>query len=511
MHDDHILSVSALTASLKRTLEGAFPFVWVRGQVVNLARPSSGHLYFSLRDETSSLAAVWFKGSQQAGERFDPLTGEVYEEGPRPSLAHSLDNGQEIVCAGRIAVYGARGVYQLVVELAQEAGLGRLHEEFERLRARLEQQGYFAAERKRPLPAHPSRVAVVTAPRGAAIHDFLRLAEQRGLGAHIRIYPTPVQGDGAAPAMIAALGRIRAEGWAEVIVLIRGGGSIEDLWAFNDADLARAILEAPVPVLAGVGHEVDVTLADMTADVRAATPSHAAQLLWPERAELYRQWRVLHGAFEQAQRRYLEGVRQRLAGLTRELAWRSPQRLIEARAERLAGRLRLLHSAALLALQREEGRLHRFSAGLLAAPERVPAQEARFVGLRRRLADAALRGIEKKTAMLAEAARAVDRAPDALPPRDSLVALLQGRLESAGRGLVEEASYALEREHLRLEGLNPHAPLQRGYALVRKADGIFVKKTGDVAPEERLELLVSDGAIPVRVEAERSPAFEGDE
>ena len=412
--DTHILSVSALTRAIKGSLETAFPFVWVRGQVVNLSRPSSGHVYFSLKDEDSSLAAVWFKGSHQESARFDPLTGEVFEEGPRQSLATSLKNGQEIVCAGRIAVYGQRGVYQLVVELAQEAGLGRLHEEFTRLRAALEARGFFDPERKRPLPEHPRRLAVITAPQGAAIHDFLRIAHDRGLGAAIRVYPAPVQGEGAAPAIIALLSRIWDEGWAECIVLIRGGGSIEDLWAFNDEALARAVHASPVPILAGIGHEVDFTLADMTADVRAATPTHAAQLLWPDRAELVREWRQLATALDRAAACGFARQQDRLERLLRGLTWASPRRRLAACSERLAATLRLL--------------------------------------------------------------------------------------AGAGRLLLERTGARLGTLHSRLEALNPHAPLERGYALARKEDGSFVRLKSDVAPGETLRLVVSDGDIPIRVE-----------
>ena len=417
MHDDTlILSVSSLTRAIKGKLETAFPFVWVRGQVANLSRPSSGHVYFSLKDEESSLAAVWFKNSHQSCQRFDPLTGEVFEDGPRQSIAPGLVNGQEIVCAGRIAVYGQRGVYQLVVELAQEAGLGRLYEDFSRLRAALEALGFFAPERKRPLPEHPSRLAVITAPQGAAIHDFLRIAKDRGLGAAIRIYPAPVQGEGAPPAIIAALRRIWDAGWAECIVLIRGGGSIEDLWAFNNEALAKAVYASPIPILAGIGHEVDFTLVDMTADLRAATPTHAAQLLWPGRDELLREWRQLAIALERTEARWFLRQQELLERLRRGLEWGSPERRLAACSERLSSGLRLL--------------------------------------------------------------------------------------AGAGRLLLEKHAARLAAWHSRLESMNPHAPLERGYALARKEDGSFVRLTSDVAPGEGLRLVVSNGDIPVRVEGE---------
>lgn len=504
MADNNVLSVSALTAAVKGRLEGAFPFVWVRGQVSNLSRPASGHVYFSLRDEGASLAAVWFKGRQQALERFDPLTGEVYEDGPRPGPAASLENGREVVCAGRISVYAARGTYQLLVEIVQEAGLGRLHEEFERLRARLDALGYFAPERKRPLPLHPVRTAVLTAPSGAAIHDFLRLAEERGLGAQIRIHAVPVQGEAAPAAIIAALRRVWAEGWAEVAVLIRGGGSIEDLWAFNSAALAEAIVASPIPVLAGIGHEVDFTLADMTADVRAATPSHAAQLLWPSRDELGRRLRTLDSALSLAGGRSLERAAQRLTGLRRELAWSSPLRRLETWQERLASGLRLLDSAGRRRLEQGEARLRALRGGLSAAASGLPVRVARLDALAGRLHAAPPRSLERRADALRQLTSGLALAPARLPEACRACERLGERLETAAARRLEEALHGLERQTLRLEAVNPHAPLDRGYALARKADGSFVRLTQDVAAGEALRLIVSNGDIPVRVEGEFS-------
>lgn len=192
-----ILTVRQLTAQIKDAVESGFPYVWVRGEVTNVSRPSSGHIYFSLKDENALLQAVWFKGSQKERETFDPLTGEVFEDGPRMSLAGTLRNGQQVICAGRLTVYAPRGGYQLVVELAQDSGEGQLHLALEALKRKLAEKGYFSLERKRPIPEHPHRVAVITAPSGAAIRDFLRLSGERGTGCEIRIHPVPVQGDDA--------------------------------------------------------------------------------------------------------------------------------------------------------------------------------------------------------------------------------------------------------------------------------------------------------------------------
>ena len=248
-----ILTVRQLTAQIKDAVENGFPYVWVRGEVTNVSRPSSGHIYFSLKDENALLQAVWFKGSQKERETFDPLTGEVFEDGPRLSLAGTLRNGQQVICAGRLTVYAPRGGYQLVVELAQDSGEGQLHLALEALKRKLAEKGYFSLERKRPIPEHPPRVAVITAPSGAAIRDFLRLSGERGTGCEIRIHPVPVQGDDAPPLLAEAIGQANAEAWADLIVLIRGGGSLQDLWAFNDERVARAIADSHIPVISAVG------------------------------------------------------------------------------------------------------------------------------------------------------------------------------------------------------------------------------------------------------------------
>ena len=233
---DGILTVRALPAQLRRSLEGRFPFVWVRGEVSNLSRPGSGHIYFSLKDQDAQLQCVWFRGQQrqaEQGQAFDPLTGEVFDT-PRPSPLELLRNGLDLLCAGRISVYAPRGQYQLLVELVQPTGQGLLAQAFEERKRKLAEAGYFAQERKRPLPWNPQRVALITSPSGAAIHDFLELAQNRGCGAEIRLFPASVQGEEAAPEIIRALDEINAQGWAQVIVLIRGGGSLESS-ALNEA------------------------------------------------------------------------------------------------------------------------------------------------------------------------------------------------------------------------------------------------------------------------------------
>ena len=484
---DAVLSVGQVTRSIKSLLEGTFPFVWVRGQVSNLSRPSSGHLYFSLKDEDALLPAVWFKGQQKTEERFDPLTGEVFEDGPRPGMSARVQNGQELVVAGRLTVYPPRGAYQLVVELAQDAGQGRLYQEFERLKAALAEKGFFAQERKRPLPRNPLRVAVVTAPSGAAIRDFLRMAEERGSGGEIRIYPSPVQGDEAPAKIAAALDAACADGWAQVVVLIRGGGSLEDLWAFNSEIVAQAVFRSAIPVLAGIGHEVDTSIADLVADLRAATPTHAAQLLWMEKRELAQRLDELELALAKNWQRLLHARADTLAVLQRGLTLLSPILALERRSERIHNAQQRLHQAVAARLSPPGFLLDSLTRRLEAAnPARALARHAEHLhGMENRLRQAQLRQLDTKNHQLA-----------ALAPR---------LVPATANGLARNEQ-ACERLTLRLAALDPHLPLQRGYALARLPDGRFVRSTGDTIPGQRLDLVLRDGAVPVEVVKEDKQA-----
>lgn len=473
----HIFRVGEITRALKDVIEGQFPFVWVRGQVSNLSRPSSGHVYFSLKDEEAVLSVVWFKGSQDGvslngTERYDPLTGEVLDG---PGGSSWLADGAEVLCAGRLTVYAPRGTYQLVAELVQDMGLGRLYQEFEALKNRLAQMGWFAPEAKRALPGHPERVAVVTAPTGAAVRDFLRVAGTRGTGCEIRIYPALVQGD-AAPVQIAeALDAAGADGWAQVAVLIRGGGSIEDLWAFNTETVAQAIRRSPVPVVTGVGHEVDTTIADMVADQRAATPSHAAQLMWPERATLAQRADELEVRLARAFFRFVRMRGEELSRLEKALSWLSPRSSVERLAERL---------------ENLSGRLGRAGRGLSdSALVRLEGLSARLGRAGQCLPDAARARLES-----------FERRLEAFGPGwiEGLSARLEGlthRLTSAGERGVERASSRLALMEARLGGLDPRKPLERGYALARKADGTFLRRVDEARPGEGVDIIVSDGTV----------------
>lgn len=475
-----ILSVRALTERLRRTLETRYPFVWVRGEVSNLSRPASGHVYFSLKDAEAQLQCVWFRSRQWEGRNFDPLTGEVFE-GSRPSPLAALANGLELLCAGRVSVYAPRGQYQLVVELVQPAGAGLLAQAFEERKRRLAAAGYFAQERKRPLPWNPRRVALITSPTGAAIHDFLELAQARGCASQIRLFPVSVQGERAVPEIVAAMREANAQSWAEVIVLIRGGGSLEDLWAFNEPPVAEAIFHSRLPVLAGIGHEVDVSLADLTADMRAATPSHAAQLLWPLRAELLQRVDDLEMSLDRAMELRLERAAHALRLLERGLAWASPA----LRLERLADRLALLDAA------------------LQAAVRRIVDEKARRLeilerGRRSAFTEEGLRARALRLEMLATAL------PRLMGQRmEGARMLLDGLGARLGRAMAEQLrarTAELEKLELTLGARDPLAPLERGYALLYRENGALARSVTDFAPGHRLRARLADGMLSARVE-----------
>jgi exodeoxyribonuclease VII large subunit len=263
------LTVSRLVALLRETVEDNFVQVLVEGELSNFAAPASGHWYFTLKDDQAQLRAVMFR-VQNRLLRFLP------------------ENGMQVACSGRVSVYSQRGELQLIVDALHPLGAGGLQLAFEQLKTRLAADGLFAAERKRPLPAHPATVGVVTSATGAAIYDILNVLRRRAAGLRIILRPVRVQGEGAPAEIAEAIGDLNRQGLAEVLIVGRGGGSLEDLWAFNTEVVARAIAASAMPVISAVGHEIDVTIADFVADLRAPTPSAAAELVAASRLELER-------------------------------------------------------------------------------------------------------------------------------------------------------------------------------------------------------------------------------
>jgi exodeoxyribonuclease VII large subunit len=333
-----VLSVSELLVGLRGLFEDAVGRVWVAGEVSNLRRASSGHLYFTLKDEGAQVRAVLFRASARR-------------------VAFEPQDGMAVLAYGDLAIFEPRGDLQLLVRALEPRGVGALQLAFEQLRARLAAEGLFDAERKRPLPAHPRRVGVVTSPGGAALRDVIQVSRRRCPAVPLLVAPTRVQGEGAEEEIAAALARVAREPEVDVVLLVRGGGSLEDLLAFNGEVVARAIRFSPVPVVSGVGHETDVTIADLAADARAATPSAAAMLALPDRAalraQLARDLRRLAGAV----RALLAARRARARQEGQALAAFAPRARLAAQGSRLAATHSALARAGRALVERRRARL----------------------------------------------------------------------------------------------------------------------------------------------------------
>jgi len=315
-----ILTVSELTRQVQDVLEAAFDQLWVEGEVSNLRRPASGHLYFTLKDEESQVRAVLFRPAARA-------------------LKFDLEDGMHIVCRARMNVYRPRGEYQLILDYAEPRGIGALQIAFEQLKAKLQAEGLFDPVHKKPLPFLPSRVAVVTSPSGAVIRDILNITKRRFPSVDILVAPVRVQGAEAPAEIVEALRLLNETPGVDVIIVARGGGSLEDLMAFNDEGVARAIFASRIPVVSAVGHEIDFTIADFVADVRAPTPSAAAEIVVPRRGDLVQQVRTLSARAAHAVERFLKLRRERLETLAERV--RDPRRrLVDLRLaldERFSG------------------------------------------------------------------------------------------------------------------------------------------------------------------------------
>ncbi|MBK6672721.1 MAG: exodeoxyribonuclease VII large subunit [Proteobacteria bacterium] len=311
-----IYTVARLNSEARMLLEAGLPALWVEGEISNFACPASGHWYFTLKDRDAQIRCAMFRArNSQVGFR------------PR--------DGQQMMVRGKVSLYEPRGDYQLIAEAMEDAGEGALRREFEKLKARLQAEGLFDPALKRPLPTMPRRIAVVTSHTGAAVRDVLHILARRFPPAEVLVFATPVQGAAATPAIVAALDAASARGDCDVIILARGGGSIEDLWCFNDERVARAIRRAAIPVVTGIGHEIDFTIADFAADVRAPTPSGAAEIVVPDRATLLGAVRGLAGRLQQAAQRQLRNAAQRHEQLLARLQRAHPGSRLQQQVQRL--------------------------------------------------------------------------------------------------------------------------------------------------------------------------------
>ena len=381
------ITVSQLNRKAKMLLEQGLARLWVEGEISNLARPASGHMYFSLKDDGAQVRAAFFRQRQRG-----------------PTI--QLKDGDKVLAYGRVSIYEARGDYQLIVEQIEPAGEGALKREYDKLRLKLAAEGLFDEDRKQPLPKLPQRIGVITSPSGAAVRDILTVLRRRFPSVPVTIYPAAVQGDAAPGELIAALADAIRRDDCDVLIMGRGGGSIEDLWAFNNEQLARAIAACPIPLVSAVGHEVDFTIADFVADVRAPTPTAAAALVVPDRAE----WISL-----------VNRLAKRVARLGR--------RTLEDRAQTLDYMLR------------------RMAAGI----RRQIASNQQDVALQRNAL------IQQSPAVRVE--RSIGRLRN-----------IQQRLTTAGRRSISDLKHRLQLAMRSLHSISPLATLERGYAVVLDAD-----------------------------------------
>jgi exodeoxyribonuclease VII large subunit len=433
------LSVSQLNQRAKQTLERDVGEVWVEGELSNVSRPASGHIYFTLKDERAQIRCALFR--QRA--RF---------------VAAPMRDGDQVKLRGRVSLFEPRGDYQLIADAVQAAGLGELLAAFERLKAQLEGEGVFA--NTRPLPFPPRKILILSSASGAAIRDVLAVLAVRWPLADVTLIPVPVQGAEAAPAMISALGLLnrqaRLDPDQDVVLITRGGGSLEDLWAFNNEHLARAIFHSRLPVMSAVGHEVDVTLADFAADMRAPTPSAAAERLVPDQHALKQQLTQAENRLQRAMQARLERDSQRLDTLRARL--RHPGEQLERQRQHVTALCQRLQRAMQQTVQQQQARVTQLSKRL-ASQDMVRlhrAEQERVSQLQRRLASAMQRALEVR----------------------------QARLSSAAR---------------ELNAISPLAVLGRGYAIAQDEKGQVIRRAEDTAPGQKLSLRLGEGRLNVEV------------
>jgi exodeoxyribonuclease VII large subunit len=437
---EKIYTVSELTREIKEILEEEFPFIWVEGEISNFRVPASGHFYFTLKDASSQLRAVFFRAG-------------------RGTLNFVPEDGLQVLCLGRVSVYAGRGEYQLILERMEVKGWGALQLAFERLKEKLQKEGLFDPGRKKPLPVLPRKVAVVTSPTGAAVRDFLRVLYRRFENIQTFVCPVLVQGENASQEIAEAIRMLNhSDLGIEVIVLARGGGSIEDLWAFNQERVARAMAASGIPIISAVGHEVDFTIADFVADLRASTPSAAAEILVRSQRELETELEDFHGRLEWLLAQKLGRLQEKLFHLRKRLA--DPRRRWVELSQRLddgAVRLRLA-----------------LAGGLQQKAIRLGWTGERLFGLSPR------ENIQVCRAQMA-------------------TRLIQ--LQGYARQALHRWELEMKRAENTLRALSPGAVLSRGYALARTLPELRVIREADrLSPGQAIRVQVARGALDCRVE-----------
>jgi exodeoxyribonuclease VII large subunit len=479
-----IWKVSELTSRIRDLLEDEFPEIWVEGEVSNLHAAQSGHLYFTLKDAKSQLKCVCFR-DQLRGLKFRP------------------EDGLQVTVRGGLSIYDARGEYQLYVSQIEPVGLGALQLAFEQLKKRLEAEGLFDASRKKALPMLPRRIGVVTSPTGAAVRDIVRVLRRRFPNACVQIYPVKVQGEGAAKEIVAGLKYFNIALSVDVLILARGGGSLEDLWSFNEEIVARAIVESLIPIITGVGHETDFTIADCVADLRAPTPSAAAEIVVKTRQELDGRIAELHRRVAHRTRYLMSEWRHRVRDLEVHRGFRQVELILRRRRQEVDEFTSTLADSLQVRLKVAHRRLTVSSARVASFDLRARAEAFRL-RLARRSAD--LRGALERAVARKRRRFAMAEVRVASLDLRARVGRLRRRLERTAddlRARIDRAMTAtrrrLEAADVRLRERSPFALLERGYAIAYDANGRVLRSPEQVALGEEIAVRLARGEIGARV------------
>ena len=436
-----IYTVQQLNREVKQLLQQNFPLLWVEGELSNVARPTSGHIYFSLKDSQAQVRCAMFRNANR-------------------SLPFQPEDGMQVLVRARVGVYEPRGEYQLTVEHMEEAGIGILQRKFEELKQKLKQEGLFDNEYKQELPAYPNNISIVTSVTGAAIRDILSVLHRRYPLLAIQIYAVPVQGDGSAEAIVDALHVINKSNTCDVILLTRGGGSIEDLWSFNEENVARAIHQSKIPIVTGIGHEIDFTIADFVADLRAPTPSAAAELITPHQDELLETFEQIENTLAFLFQDFIGAKHQAIDWLTQRLEFIHPMQAIQRNQENLIERQKRLYRAIKLRLSEQYNDLNNL---YLKLENRSPKAQLREYKLQ----------------------------------LTQLHSLIYSKIEVT-LAQKQQALYALVRT---LEAMSPLGTLDRGFAIVsQKESGQILRDAAQVAINDKISIRLAKGNLSAKVE-----------
>lgn len=433
-HNHHILTVSELNAEVNLLLTQSFPLIWLEGEISNLARPASGHFYFSLKDAKAQVRCAMFRNSAMRC-RMKP------------------ENGQKILVRARISVYEPRGEYQLIVEHMEDAGEGQLQREYEQLKKKLAAKGWFDEDHKKPFPSYPKSIGVITSPTGAAVQDILNILKRRCPQVPINIYPVAVQGAKSAPQIIQAIRQASSDKQCDVLILTRGGGSIEDLWSFNEETVAKAIYNCKIPIISGVGHEIDFTITDFVADQRAPTPSAAAELISPNTDELIQTLDRLAMRLEQMIQQELSTKEKQLAGLSSRLQQASPDKKRQQQQRDLQSLQQRLQQVTQTQIKQAQHRLGKQSIRLNAQSPQNHLQE-----------------------------------------KQSQLAHLYNKLSNQHSQLQQQKEYQFSVLMTRLHAVSPLATLERGYSITQDAKtGAVIHSADEIKTGQRIKTQLKNG------------------